>query len=66
MVDHEITSKEELPDGSLLVRCSCGDEIEVQPRDKSEGTLRILAAGGVTTKSMDLHWGPDRRSQGET
>jgi hypothetical protein len=65
-VNHEITSKEELADGFLLVRCSCGDEIEVQPRDKSAGTPRVLAAGGVTIESMDLHWNLYRQSVGET
>ena len=54
-VHHEITGKDELPNGSILVRCSCGDEIEMFPKDESGETPRITAHGAVTIESMIEH-----------
>jgi hypothetical protein len=64
-VNHEITSKEELSDGSIVVRCSCGDEIELFPQDESRGIPRITSAGAVTIESMIQHSNLYRQSEGE-
>jgi hypothetical protein len=53
-VEHEITSKEELPNGWVFIRCSCGDEMEIDPGTSAE-TPGIVAHGGVTIESLVEH-----------